>query len=80
MSAIRPMSTTEVALTCHMVIPAGRPGDAYLKDVAHHLKEDFGIQHATCRWKPILTPLVPSLLTTLFDIQGLENAGRGVHW
>jgi cobalt-zinc-cadmium efflux system protein len=30
-----------------MVIPAGRPGDAYLKDVAHHLKEDFGIQHAT---------------------------------
>jgi cobalt-zinc-cadmium efflux system protein len=44
---IWPMSTTEVALTCHMVIPAGQPGDAYLLDVAHRLKEDFGIQHAT---------------------------------
>ncbi len=44
---IWPMSTTEVALTCHMVIPAGRPGDAYLMEIAHHLKEDFGIHHAT---------------------------------
>jgi cobalt-zinc-cadmium efflux system protein len=44
---IWPMSTTEVALTCHMVIPAGQPGDVYLMGVAHHLKENFGIQHAT---------------------------------
>jgi cobalt-zinc-cadmium efflux system protein len=44
---IWPMSTTEIALTCHMVIPAGPPGDAYLMDVAHRLKRDFGIEHAT---------------------------------
>lgn len=44
---IWPMSTTEVALTCHMVIPAGPPGDAYLMEVAHNLKHDFGIHHAT---------------------------------
>jgi cobalt-zinc-cadmium efflux system protein len=44
---IWPMSTTEVALTCHMVITGGQPGDTYLIDVAHHLKENFGIQHAT---------------------------------
>jgi cobalt-zinc-cadmium efflux system protein len=44
---IWPMSTTEVALTCHMVIPAGQPGDAYLMEIAQHLKEDFGIHHAT---------------------------------
>ena len=44
---IWPMSTTEVALTCHMVIPAGRPQDSFLKDIADHLKEDFGIQHVT---------------------------------
>jgi cobalt-zinc-cadmium efflux system protein len=44
---IWPMSTTEVALTCHMVIPAGQPGDVYLMEVAHHLKEQFGIHHAT---------------------------------
>lgn len=44
---IWPMSTTEVALTCHMVVPTGQPGDAYLIDVAHRLREDFGIHHAT---------------------------------
>jgi cobalt-zinc-cadmium efflux system protein len=44
---IWPMSTTEVALTCHMVIPAGHPADAFLMQTAHHLKQDFGIQHAT---------------------------------
>jgi cobalt-zinc-cadmium efflux system protein len=44
---IWPMSTTEVALTCHMVIPAGAPGDAYLMEISHKLKHDFGIQHAT---------------------------------
>lgn len=44
---IWPMSTTEVALTCHMVIPAGHPADAFLMATAHHLKQGFGIQHAT---------------------------------
>lgn len=44
---IWPMSTTEVALTCHLVIPAGAPGDAYLVDVAGRLKRDFGIEHST---------------------------------
>lgn len=44
---IWPMSTTEVALTCHLLIPAGPPGDAYLMEIAHYLKEDFGIHHAT---------------------------------
>jgi cobalt-zinc-cadmium efflux system protein len=44
---IWPMSTTEVALTCHMVVPAGHSGDAFLMEVSHRLKEDFGIRHAT---------------------------------
>jgi cobalt-zinc-cadmium efflux system protein len=44
---IWPMSTTEVALTCHIVTPDGQPGDAFLMEIAHRLKEDFGIQHAT---------------------------------
>lgn len=44
---IWPMSTTEVALTCHLVIPTGAPGDAYLMDICMRLKRDFGIQHAT---------------------------------
>jgi cobalt-zinc-cadmium efflux system protein len=44
---IWPMSTTEVALTCHLVIPSGAPGDAYLMDIAERLKRDFSIEHAT---------------------------------
>ncbi|WP_398466849.1 cation diffusion facilitator family transporter [Tardiphaga sp.] len=44
---IWPMSTTEVALTCHLVIPSGAPGDAYLMDICELLKRDFGIEHAT---------------------------------
>lgn len=41
------MSTTEVALTCHMVMPTGHPGDAYLMDVCARLTRDFGIAHTT---------------------------------
>ncbi|NEV80529.1 cation transporter, partial [Rhodopseudomonas sp. BR0C11] len=29
------MSTTEVALTCHLVMPGGSPGDPFLVDLAH---------------------------------------------
>jgi len=42
-----PMSTTETALTCHCSIPGGHPGDAVLADLAHQLKERFGIEHVT---------------------------------
>lgn len=44
---IWPMSTTEIALTCHLVIPGGHPGDGYLHDIAHRLQHDFGIAHST---------------------------------
>ena len=41
------MSTTETALTCHLVMPGGHPGDAALGQVARQLEERFGIHHAT---------------------------------
>jgi cobalt-zinc-cadmium efflux system protein len=41
------MSTTETALTCHLVMPGGHPGDAALTGVARELEERFGIHHAT---------------------------------
>ena len=44
---IWPMSTTETALTVHLVMPAGHPGDAFLHDLAHELEHRFGIEHAT---------------------------------
>ena len=44
---IWPMSTTETALTAHLVMPGGHPGDAFLRELAHELEHDFGIGHAT---------------------------------
>lgn len=44
---IWPMSTTELALTCHLVIPEGPPGDDYLVVVTRSLREKFSIEHAT---------------------------------
>jgi cobalt-zinc-cadmium efflux system protein len=41
------MSTTETALTCHLVMPGGHPGDAALGAITEHLRTRFGIAHAT---------------------------------
>jgi cobalt-zinc-cadmium efflux system protein len=41
------MSTTETALTCHLVMPGGHPGDAALNEMAQQLRHRFGIGHAT---------------------------------
>jgi cobalt-zinc-cadmium efflux system protein len=41
------MSTTETALTAHLVMPGGHPGDRFLTETLHDLKERFGIGHAT---------------------------------
>jgi len=41
------MSTTETALTCHLVMPDGHPGDATLNGIAQQLHDRFGIHHAT---------------------------------
>ena len=44
---IWPMSTTEIALTAHLVMPGGHPGNAFLLGLAEDLKTTFGIGHAT---------------------------------
>ena len=41
------MSTSDTALTAHLVMPKGHPGDAFLEDAAHQLERRFGICHAT---------------------------------
>lgn len=41
------MSTTENALTAHLVMPAGHPGDAFLHSACRDLEERFGIHHVT---------------------------------
>ncbi|WP_052322280.1 cation diffusion facilitator family transporter [Novosphingobium sp. MBES04] len=42
-----PMSTTETALTAHLVKPDGPADDAFLAAIAEQLAHDFGIGHPT---------------------------------
>lgn len=42
-----PLSTTETALSCHLVMPAGHPGDAFLLGATTALKKDHSISHPT---------------------------------
>lgn len=44
---IWPISTTETALTAHLVMPSGHPGDGFLMSVCCSLKDTYGIGHAT---------------------------------
>lgn len=44
---IWPMGTTDTALTAHLVMPEGHPGDAALAALAHDLEHRFDIGHAT---------------------------------
>ncbi|NCP24349.1 MAG: cation transporter [Erythrobacter sp.] len=44
---IWPMSTTETALTAHLVMPGGHPGDAFLREVAEELSHHHRIGHTT---------------------------------
>lgn len=41
------MSTTDIALTAHLEMPAGHPGDAFLHELATVLGKQFGIHHVT---------------------------------
>ena len=41
------MSTTETALTAHLVMLTGNPGDAFLSRISMELHDNFGIEHTT---------------------------------
>jgi cobalt-zinc-cadmium efflux system protein len=42
-----PLSTRRTALTCHLLMPGGHPGDAFIVDVCRDMQARFGIAHAT---------------------------------
>ncbi|QZD94730.1 cation diffusion facilitator family transporter [Qipengyuania gelatinilytica] len=44
---IWPMSTTETALTAHLVMPGPHPGDGFLREISTELKHHHRINHAT---------------------------------
>jgi cobalt-zinc-cadmium efflux system protein len=41
------MSTTESALTVHLIMPDGYPGDAFMDEIMHTLEIRFSIHHST---------------------------------
>lgn len=41
------MSTSEISLTAHLLMPAGHPGDAFLMETAQRLRERYRIGHVT---------------------------------
>jgi cobalt-zinc-cadmium efflux system protein len=48
---IWPMSTTETALTCHLIMPGGHPGDAFILQATQMLNDEFQIRHATLQFE-----------------------------
>jgi cobalt-zinc-cadmium efflux system protein len=48
---IWPMSTTDTALTCHLVMPGGHPGDDFILQTTKMLQEEFEIRHATLQFE-----------------------------
>lgn len=48
---IWPMSTTETALTCHLVMPGGHPGDEFIESTAKILHDEFHIRHSTLQFE-----------------------------
>jgi cobalt-zinc-cadmium efflux system protein len=45
------LSTTETALTVHLILTAGAPGDDTLRQINHDLRERYGIGHATIQFE-----------------------------
>jgi cobalt-zinc-cadmium efflux system protein len=58
------LSTTETALTVHLVIPNGHPGDDFLDGISHALEEQFSIHHTTLQIEQGTTNHACSLLVS----------------
>ena len=41
------MSTSQIAMTVHLVIPEGHPGDTFIEDIRASLHDRFDIEHST---------------------------------
>lgn len=57
------MSTTEGALSAHLVIPDGYPGDDFMDDITCTLKSQFSIQHSTLQMEQGTTQHICTLHT-----------------
>ena len=55
------MSSAQTALTVHLVMPCGHPGDVFISDLARQLHDDFAIEHTTIQ---IETGALPCTLSS----------------
>jgi len=55
------MSTTETALTAHLIMPAGYPGDLFRNEVCDTLRDRFAIAHSTIQIELADSPHVCAL-------------------
>jgi cobalt-zinc-cadmium efflux system protein len=69
------VSTTETALTCHMVMSGGHPGDTFLREAQEMLRRRFGIGHATCQIE-VGVPGAPLQAPCPFDSDQRAQADR----
>jgi cobalt-zinc-cadmium efflux system protein len=53
-----PLSTTEIALTVHLVVDSGALDNAFLLELQQHLHDEFGIEHATIQLESALDETV----------------------
>src|SRR5262249_60938330 len=75
-----PMSTTETALTCHLVMPAGHPGDDFLMLTAAELRQRFSIGHATVQIETSEETICPQAPTQVVRVSpGLGGGAASLH-
>ena len=73
------MSTTETALTAHLVMPEGYVGDAAMDDLARRLREDFSIHHSTLQMEQGTTAHACCLQQAGHDEHGHEHEHEHEH-
>ncbi len=64
---IWPMSTTDTALTAHLVMSPMPDGDRFINDVAHQLADRFSIDHATIQLERIDSEVICHQLVDCAD-------------
>jgi len=77
---IWPLSTTESALTAHLVFPGGHPGDEFLLTAATELRQRFGIGTRPCRSKSARKPPATSrpIMSEASSQGGDPDDGRSI--
>ena len=58
------LSTTETALTVHLVMPGGHPGDAFMDNIVQTLNDQYSVHHSTLQVEQGTTNHTCSLTVT----------------